>query len=183
MRELPYDRGELVALTLDEKIRSEWDNERSLDDFMHDVLADARCGQKASTRGLLNRVSQWTGNEFAGQLRGIVIDGALPTLPERLTEPLATLTETTVYDFDPGFDVDESIDAGTVIGVRQGGPAYAAGLRDGQTLRGYSVHFNEPDKQITLTVDDDGALQEISFYPRGASMQVPKYVLDQGENR
>ncbi|MBD3298711.1 MAG: hypothetical protein GF341_08660 [candidate division Zixibacteria bacterium] len=178
VRDLPYDRGELVAVMLDERIRQEWDNTRSLDHFMRDVLADARMGEKASTDNLLNRVSQWTGNEFADQMRRIVVDGALPRLPGSLTEPSATLTEATIYDFDPGFDVERSIDAGTVIGVDDGGPAYAAGLRDGQTLKGYSVHFNEPDKQITLTVEHEDTLREISYYPRGASMQVPEYVLD-----
>ncbi|GAB4325366.1 MAG: hypothetical protein Kow0074_19020 [Candidatus Zixiibacteriota bacterium] len=178
VRDLPYDRGELVALMLDEQIRHRWDNAKSLDDFMRDVLADARRGQKASTENLLSRVAQWTGLEFAEHLRQIVVDGALPVPPAELTEPKAQLTHIPIYEFNPGFDIDGSIATGTVTGVRADGPAYRTGLRDGQTLEGYSVHYNEPDKEIMLTIEDSGDRQQIRFLPRGDSLLVPYYQLN-----
>ena len=54
---------------------------------------------------------------------------------------------------------------------------YAAGLRNGQSLEGWSIHGGDVHKEVKLQVRVDGELQEISYYPRGAGMEAPQAVL------
>jgi hypothetical protein len=62
--------------------------------------------------------------------------------------------------FNLRLDLARSRAANQVAGVVEGGPASAAGLRDGQALAGVSVHPGDPDRT------DEGDWQ-ITFSPRG----------------
>jgi len=76
--------------------------------------------------------------------------------------------------FDVGFDAKASTAAHRVIGVRSDGAAYAAGLRDGQALIGWSFYNGRAEELATLTIRADSAVQRISYYPRGRGVLVPQ---------
>ncbi len=177
IHDLPYNRGEVVALMLDEEIRRVSGGKRSLDDFFLEVLSDARppAGQKAETGRLLARVARWTSPEFAESLRRIVVDGAMPDPPAHLTEPAATRADVDSFRYDTGFDLDGALQSKVAAGVREGSAAHAAGLRDGQPITGFSVYHADPDREITLNVKEDGEARSITFYPRGAPVRIPRY--------
>ncbi len=179
IQELPYSRGETVALMLDEEIRRVGGarGDRSLDDFFLELLADARPprGEKAETTRLLARIARWTSPEFAESLRRIVVDGALPDPPSRLIEPPATRADVDTYRYDPGFDVDASLEAKAAVGVREDGPAHAAGLREGQPITGFSIYRGDPDKEIKLNVRDGDQVKSVTFFPHGAAVRIPRY--------
>lgn len=183
VQELPYARGEVVALMLDEEIRRTSGGARSLDGFFLEVLADARKGEKVSTENLLARVSRWTSDPFAATLRGIVVDGSLPDPPARISEPRASRVVADTYRYDIGFDLDRSIATKVAAGVREGSAAHAAGLRDGQAIRGFDVFRGDPDKEITLTITENAEARPIKFFPRGAPVQIPSYRLIAAEER
>lgn len=183
IQELPYHRGELVALMLDEEIRRVSGGVRSLDDFLLEVLVDARAGEKAETGRLLSRIARWTSPEFSETVRRIVVDGGLPEVPESVSDPAAERVEVQAHRYDPGFDVDASLQAKAAKGVREGGPAHAAGLREGQEITGFSVHRGDPDRAIELKIRANGVEQGLRFLPRGEALTIPEYVLDSGRER
>jgi predicted metalloprotease with PDZ domain len=177
VQKLPYNRGEVVAVMLDEEIRRASGNTRTLDDFMREMLTAAGHGEKSQTDRLLTRMSKWTSPEFSASLRGIVMDGHLPDPPKRLSEPVAHLSAIDSYRFDPGFDIDKSMKAKVIGGVRDGSAAHAAGLRDGQAIKGVSIYHGDPDHEIELKVQEGDETRKIKYYPRGESVRVPTYHL------
>jgi hypothetical protein len=85
-----------------------------------------------------------------------------------------------VPTFDLGFDLAASRAAGAISGVEPGGPAFRAGLRDGQRISGrVSVHNQAPDKLVIVTIADQDGSKVIEYYPRGTSIKVTQYHLDQ----
>jgi hypothetical protein len=82
--------------------------------------------------------------------------------------------------FDLGFDLVASKAANSVIGVEPDGPAFKAGLRDGQRLSGrLSIYKNQPEKIAIVTVQTGDGPRAIEYYPRGAPIKVMQYHLDQ----
>lgn len=175
VQQLPYLRGEVVALVIDEEIRRVSGGEKSLDDFIREVLADARKGEKVQTESLVARIAKWTSPEFAQSIRRIVVDGEMPDPPRRLSDPVVVRVDSATYRYDSGFDVDASLASRVISGVRAGSPAHAAGLRDGQKVEGASIHRGNPDKEITLKVSENGERKEIRYWPRGAPVTIPVY--------
>jgi hypothetical protein len=81
-----------------------------------------------------------------------------------------------VQTFDLGFDLNASTAAGSVTGVEPGGPAFLAGLRNGQRLSGrLSVYNNQPDKPAIVTVQTTEGRQAIEYYPHGTPIAVMQY--------
>jgi len=90
--DLPYRRGDLVALLLDHEIRATSNGERSLDDFFRDTLQRVRDrGESSSTDHLLELAAEWTSDGFAESLRHLIVDGADVELAEDLGAPFCEL--------------------------------------------------------------------------------------------
>ncbi|MGH7150304.1 MAG: hypothetical protein ACREIU_06390, partial [Planctomycetota bacterium] len=84
---LPYHRGDVVALLLDAAIRKASEGARGLDEFMRDLLARGRRGERVGTEGLLALAESYAGKEFAERLRRIVVEGETAAIPADLLEP------------------------------------------------------------------------------------------------
>lgn len=95
--------------------------------------------------------------------------------------PEWTLEARAIPRFEPGFDVVASLNADTVLGVREGGAAHAAGLRDGMPI---VRHHNaqrwrddwRPDLPLRVVVRQDGRERTISFDPVRGELPVPYFV-------
>ena len=173
LRDLPYKRGDVVALCIDEEIRRASGGKKSIDDFFLEVLADGRRGSKVSTDSLIARLAEWTSPEFAAGIRRVVVDGALPDPPREITTPRAERIDQESYRWDAGLDVDASVKTRIVTGVKEGSAAHAAGLRDGMAIKGLNLHHGDPGKEVTLKVGDDK--REIKYWPRGEGVKVVGY--------
>jgi predicted metalloprotease with PDZ domain len=85
-----------------------------------------------------------------------------------------------VPTFDLGFDLGASTAAGSVTGVEPDGPAFQAGLRNGQRLSGrLSVYNNQPDRTAIVTVKTGDGPKTVEYFPRGKPIAVMQYHLDQ----
>jgi predicted metalloprotease with PDZ domain len=170
VQKLPYYRGDIVAMLLDGAIRRESGGAKSLDDVMRRVADNARAGGIITTDNLFETFSQFADAATIDTLRNMVEHGGLPAL-DGLLAPCLVLEPTAVDMFDPGFDLEPSMQEKTVVGVRPGSPAAQAGLEDGMTLKKWSVRRGDTTQPVTLTVVVDGTERDISFYPRGAAVQ------------
>ncbi len=166
--ELPYQRGDLVALLVDHAIRERSGGARSLDDLMRELARRARAADvEFSSADLVAAIGEFAGPETAETVRAIVVDGAPIELPPDVGGPELALEPAEIARFDTGFDHERSIEEGRVSGVRPGSCAERAGLEDGMQVRGWSVHFGRTDVPIEMRVKDGEVERTLSFLPQG----------------
>lgn len=177
LQNLPYCRGEVVALLLDSEIRKCSGGARGLDQFLFEVLEAARAGEKVSTERLLARVARWTSAEFAAALRRVIEHGEMPAVPGDLFAPALAQETVDRYAFDLGFDLDRSVRDKKISGVREDGPAFRAGLRDGQTAAGYSIYQGDASHEVEITIREDAGARTIRYLPRGEMIRTPQFKL------
>lgn len=178
VQKLPYRRGDVVALLIDHRIRKETRGKMSLDDLMREWLARPReRNPEVSNDLVLKRVAEITGQAFADEVRRIVEDGAMITLPPDVAAPELELTTRKAAVFDLGFDDLASITAKKITGVREGSAAYRAGLRDDQKLAGLSMVPGDADTEVSLTVMDGDSRKEIRYFPAGEGIEIPSFRL------
>lgn len=181
LRDLPYLRGDVIAMILDAAIRRTSDSTRSLDDLMRELVAEGRAGQRISVDLLLEKFAEYGDAATAETIRSIVEEGATPSVPEDLFSPCLEVRIEDVFSFDPGFHVNQSIAERKIIGIREGSSGFEAGLRDGMPLEGWSVNYGDVEQEATFSVRVDGELRRISYLPRGAVVRAPQVV--PGEER
>jgi predicted metalloprotease with PDZ domain len=172
-----YVRGRVIALWLDQQIRKESGGRHSLDNVMYDMVSGAA---KPLTQA---RIIETAGRYLSPAQRaefGKIPDGD-DRMPNFEPEPGPCLRGSVdeVATFRLGFDLAASSTAGVVTGVEPEGPAFKAGLRDGQRMSGrLSVYNNQPEKSAIVTVRTSDGLRAIEYYPRGAPVQAMQYDLD-----
>jgi predicted metalloprotease with PDZ domain len=82
-----YQRGELLAMLIDEEVRARSGGDRSLDDLMLDLTRRARGGEPAADpEWVLAWIAERSSDEFADQIRRLVEKGGPVPLPDRLSE-------------------------------------------------------------------------------------------------
>jgi predicted metalloprotease with PDZ domain len=170
----PYTRGEVIARWLDGAIRAHSPGKHSLDDMMRDMV------RGSDTPLTLDRIVSTADRYLAPSdqinLRELATGSGPP--PATLTAgPLASCVRVTLdsaYAFDAGFNVRESVAAHRVTGVKEGGAAYAAGMRDGQGLVGWSIYNGHSERPATFTIVVDSTRQRITYLPRGAGAIIPQ---------
>jgi predicted metalloprotease with PDZ domain len=180
----PYVRGRIVALWVDGQIRLESRGRRSLDDAMYQMVRGR--DRPLTRRRILSTIARYIPRGGRAAVEAAV-DGASLAAPERL--PLVPgCTRRGLVDvptFDLGFDLVASRAAGTIVGVRASGAAYAAGLRNGQRLTGrMSVTNDDPEREAVFGIRDGAGEREVRFFPRGESVQAWQYeIADCGSRR
>lgn len=183
VQKLPYQRGDQVALAVDEKIREVSKGTRSVDDLMKSLLEKTRSGEPYSSDLVLKLIESETDVAFAALIRSVVVDGSEIPLPTSITAPSARLTKGKSRSFDAGFDIDASRKSKILTGVRPGTAAHDAGLRDGQSLKGLSISSGTPEAPpfAKVTIESEGASREITYDPLTPPIEVPRYTVKKSQ--
>lgn len=130
---------------------------------------------------ILRTIDRYLAKSSRQQLAAAVKEGA-PLVPSsEALVPGCTAVRMTLENFpsfDLGFDGKASAERHQVVGVREDGPAYKAGLRDGQKLIRNSYWIGQPDKAASFTVKDSDGPKDIQYFPRGKITAVPQFHLD-----
>jgi predicted metalloprotease with PDZ domain len=175
-----YLRGELLALRWDAALRRA--GRSSLTALLQGLLlptpqpGDAVAPRQAASERVLAELSRamaGTGVDPRDELERYVMRGeALPLdaadtrwAPEVLS-PCLTREVEPVRTWVLGFD-RESLRTRVLQGVDPDGPAYAAGLRDGMALAGFSIHGGDLNRDAELLIKDEGAdkPRKLSYRP------------------
>ena len=165
--ELSYERGTAIALWADASIRIRSNGKNSLDNVMFDLVHQSETQVPApdfTEERVLAAFSRYLSEDEMQQLRTMAIDGADVPLPEKLGGCAVRRGETQAV-VDPGFDQTASMAAKRMTGVVQDGPAYRAGIRNGQELFRISIYNGDPSKDALLGVVIDGERKMITFSP------------------
>lgn len=173
----PYTRGDTIALWLDGEIRRESQNKNSLDAMMFALVRD---GYKPLTPDrVLAAADRYLSPEARVTLTHMVQPGSsLPAFAD--SGGLGACTNVSMDQvgvFDLGFDFKASMAAHQVTGVQDGGPAFKAGLRDGQGLTHWSVYNGYADRAARFAIQGTNGDQTIEYYP-SRMVAVPQYHLN-----
>jgi predicted metalloprotease with PDZ domain len=172
--QMPYDRGHLLALLLDHRIRRETAGHADMDDVMQAQRAAARQNEGQAARvhapELFSIVArQRFGVDVAPDVARHVDRGEAILLPADLYGACGTMETVTQAAFDRGFDLAATQAAGAVlVGVDSTSSAYAAGLRDGMRLiRREGGTPGDATVEYVYRVDDGGTERVIRYFPAG----------------
>ena len=177
VQQLPYRRGDVVAIILDHALRSHSGGEESLDDLMRELVERGRAGWKVSNEEFFEIVAERTTPDVAAELQDLVLQGGAPTLDPETFAPCLKMRMVEVPRYDIGLDMEASVQAKTAKGVREGGPAHAAGLRDGDVLRGWSYQRGDTTQPVSFQVEAEGGVREVSYRPVSGTTLAPQFEL------
>jgi len=188
VQKLAYQRGMLLAMTWDERLRRATGGRYDLDDVL---AAQAKLAREAKAKGAVPPAPKlfeqaWAslgGPSLAADLDAKVERGEAVLLPADLYGDCARIETAQKPVFDRGFDGDATIKAGRVIvGARPGSAAYAAGLRDGMKYLGREAGTpGDSSVDYVIAVEDQGVRRAIRYRPAGREqITVQSLVLREG---
>ena len=179
VRQLPYQRGRLLATMWDARLRA---GGHDLDDIMLEMRARVHGGDPLKAVEMLPIVADAMGLDVRPDIARFAEQGAAIMLPEDVFAPCGRVTTRQTPRFHRGFDIEATSAHNNVIaGVDPASPAYAAGLRDGMVLvRRAHGEIGDAEQEIAYVVRDGGNERTISYMPRapGPPMTVQSLVLD-----
>jgi predicted metalloprotease with PDZ domain len=173
-------RGHVLAMYWDASIRFATGGKASLDDVMRELFRAARDKGLSLSKDSIDRAARRYIKEGVRQdIDRYVELGATIPIHDNLLGPITELSVIEIgASFDPGFDIDATFAKRIFTGVQENGPAYHAGLRDGQKLINGGLVFDDPTTMAEFTVEDSGMRKVVKYYPAsGEKVRVPRYNL------
>jgi predicted metalloprotease with PDZ domain len=164
---LPYLQGFLLAAHWNTDARTMDRVLRNLMKTNREPLSNQRIADALSATGLAN-----AGEE----IERFVVRGETIQLRPGIWGECAAESAVDVRQFDIGFDSDESKKTGIIQGVREGGHAWAAGVRDGQHWAPMDVAWGDPSYLADLEIDDGQHTRRVKYYPASSeAIRAPQY--------
>ena len=175
---IPYKKGFTYALLIDNLIQSKSNHTYSLDNVLFDLYEAVKNKKEITEALFLERIQHYSGYDLKPEHTRYIHNG------ETIPVPANILGNYTSYQkelgaFDMGFDVETSQKSLIITGVQQDSEAWKAGLRDGQKLKGWSVHYDNISVPSEITIlDKENALKKISYVPLSRNkIRVPQFRL------
>ena len=165
-----------MAQRWDGEIRMASSGNSSLDDVMRELLVRAgKKGFRFSGESLDRSMQAYLGRSILDDIKMFIEDGETNSPAPRAADGRARLGLEERGTFDIGFNLEKSRERMIISGVRKKGPAYEAGLRNGQKIIGLSVRYNDPTREAEFTVVDKDGEKTIRYLPVGNKTLVPQY--------
>jgi predicted metalloprotease with PDZ domain len=166
---LPYLRGAIFAALLDEKLREQGADAMNFDDFLLDMQHRALTNKDADAEALLREAMAAAGVRADELIAQHIDEGKPMTLSTSSFAPCGKVELAAAPQWEPGFDLQKSLQAEgpqkLVTGVIKDGPAWRAGLRDGQEAIGWSFYFGDTSQDMQIDVLIDNKPVSIKWLP------------------
>lgn len=174
IRVLPYDRGALYFAAVNDEVRKASHGKRSLDDLVFAML------KRRDQSGNIQR-SDWE-SVLRAELGQPGIDGFTAMLLGQQVLPASDAfgpcferTQNPLRRYELGFDPKVMAERKRIVrGLIPGSAAAQAGLRDGDEILkpfGQDTVQEDQTKTITIHLKRDGKESEITYLPRGETVQ------------
>ncbi len=162
-----YQRGELLAMRWDRALRASTNGgPEGLDRLLKSLILPPGTGESgalAATR-VVDGAKRLLGDQPLADVDAHITQGRDVPLEPDLAGPCFELGWQDLPVWVPGFDTGSIADR-RIRGVTPGGPAFAAGLRDGMALLGWSIYGSDIERDIELTVEVDGIQRKLAYRP------------------
>lgn len=178
---LPGARGEWLALHWHNALRQA--GQPGLDALMRRLLVPPAMARREgpisaplATHRLVAALRAVLGDQPLRDINRYIEQGEVFAFGPGSLGPCFTGQAQRVPTWRLGFEV-ASLASRVMAGVQTGGPAEAAGLRDGMRLLGHSLVPGDPTQPVWLQVQaEDGSRQEIRYLPGGDPVrELPRY--------
>jgi predicted metalloprotease with PDZ domain len=178
MNRFPYYQGYVIAAFLDGELQSASAKRFTIDSLLFAVYRKARTsGKLVDDTIFADAAPPALRGGIRDSIQSFVVAGhTIPVTARAFGDCMDVRTEQ-LFPFDLGFDAPSSTRDRIVRGVRAGGPADSAGLRDGMRLRGWSWFNGDPTKPAFVRITDGDTIRKIEWTPRGEqTVSVPQLV-------
>jgi predicted metalloprotease with PDZ domain len=177
---LAYVRGPILALWLDAKIQADSGSKRSLDTLMLQMTEDAVSSPniRLTNRRIFQTTAKYLSAQGQKELRNLVESGKDIPIPPFPQGSCVTLSNDSIGKFELGFDREALEKKSIIERVLPESNAYSAGVRDGQQVLGESIHFDDLNKPVHLTVRTSEGVKAIEYLPQGRPVPIPQYHLN-----
>lgn len=180
IRVLPYDRGALYFAQLNDEIVLASGGKRSLDDVLLAFLDRRREGKPLTQDAWVSAIARELGEkgrrQFDAMMRGEPI-----ALRSEAFGPCFRSTQVPLRRYELGFTPDVLIEPRRIVrGLIPGSAADKAGIRNGdEILKPVPQDLIQADQHATLTlrISRDGKVTDITYLPRGETVEVPQWVM------
>ncbi|HEY8038671.1 MAG TPA: hypothetical protein VIF15_02715 [Polyangiaceae bacterium] len=164
-------RGALYALRESVAIRARSKGERGLEAVLVGLVKKAEDAKQGAmtTAAWLDAVGK-EDPDAAKTFDALVVRGEPVELPASALGPCFRAGRGEYVAWDPGFDVEATrmSKEGKVVGVRSGGPADRAGVKEGDVVESMHAREGDADVQVKMVVVRAGAKVTVAYLPRGA---------------
>ncbi|MFN7935529.1 MAG: hypothetical protein U0R19_19520 [Bryobacteraceae bacterium] len=166
-------RGNMLALWLDEQIRTQSKAKASLDQVMLALFAERHRAPDLDKERILAAISRHIDAASFASFRQ-QLEGTVPVEAPRKARPDCSQREfIPLQQFDLGMDREALTVYRRVQSLRPGSAAANSGLQEGDEITGMSIYWNDTSKPVKLTTK---AGLRVQYTPAGPTIgQVPRY--------
>ncbi|MBW2456573.1 MAG: hypothetical protein JRI68_18795 [Deltaproteobacteria bacterium] len=165
-------RGALYATKVDAQIRRATKGTTSLEGLLRQLLERALKERRAlPLAAWLEAVEGLRGHSEQADFDGWIRRGEEPKLPTGALGKCFRSRAGAYEIFSLGFDAEATLAAPNrnVVDLDRRGPAYRAGLRDGDVVRSARYRQGNPDVSVELKVEREGKVLPLSYRPVGGT--------------
>jgi predicted metalloprotease with PDZ domain len=180
VNDLPYQRGALIALTIDQRLKQATNHTKSLDDVMVLMRAKARTKGRFAPQLLIESVKEVGGIDITNLINDVAIGGQAIAFSKEAWGQCIVVKDEVRPIFDVGFERQQTAISGNIVkGVRPNGPAYFGGLRDGmKILRRTTGELGNTSVLVSYEVEvSPGKIEMLSWFPIGPAISVQTLAL------
>jgi hypothetical protein len=163
-------RGALYGARLEALVRARSGGKRTLAHVIRELMERARASGGALTLDAwLETLEREVGPRETQVFERMVITGGSVELPPDALGPCFVPVRQPYVSFDLGFERDASLRGSlrAVVGLRRGGPADRAGLREGDAIVGSKVTWGDPSSPVEIAIEREGKQRTVRYVPVG----------------
>ncbi|WP_246623305.1 peptidase M61 [Sphingomonas colocasiae] len=173
IRTLPYDRGMLYFVTVDDALRKASGGRTSLDTLMLAMLAIEKAGKATTNADWEALLAGHLGQAAVADFRAF-LDGRMPVPASDAFGPCFRRTTKALRRYELGFATDVLARPQRIVeGLVPGSAAARAGLRDGDEIVDPVPQDGiqgEQAEMLRLRIRRDGKIVPITYLPRGETV-------------
>ncbi len=174
---IPYERGAMIALLLDDEIRRRSNGKSSLDTLMRELFDERQHRADLSKERIFAAIGRHVEAGVLDRIREHVDSGTTIEAPQKVRVLCAERVVVDLPEFELGMDRTALIENQRIMALKPGSAAERAGARNGDVVVGTGVYWNDATRPVRLTIKGG---KRVEYLPQGLARQIPQYQCREG---